>query len=144
MNDRLYYRLRPRFEAAAPALFTERGKLPVAARHGINRDILDLMAGEISASQVRDFIWRWFARPEYLAVIARGGERFDLAGRACGVITAEERARARASLIMRLRRDFTAGATARVHAMLDRIDADDALRDAVLHPEAEIRKALAA
>lgn len=133
MKDHLYYRIRPDFEVAAPYFFTARGEDPVVARHGMNREIIALMAGKLPATLVRDFLWRWFSRPEYLAAVARGGARHDLAGRPCGVITREEAETARHQLVDRLLRDpGRRGSLDWVLRTLDRIDADPALRAEVL------------
>ena len=147
MNDRMYYRLRPQFEAALPGLFTSKGQLPVAAKLGINREIVDVMSDRMSASSVRDFLWRWFGRMEYLGVIARGGARHDLQGKPCGTITEEEASRARKMLIEKLTRELRSGrGREAVEKMLHRIDADDHLKRTILgnSPVCFAKQALAA
>lgn len=129
MKDHLYYRVRPLFEAAAPNFFTPRGSDPIVARHGINREVIALMQGTASATLVRDFLWRWFSRPEYLAAVARGGRRHDISGAPCATITAEEMATARDRLVERLVRDPSRpGGASWVARTLDRISADSAMR----------------
>lgn len=133
MKDHVYYRIRPLFEDAAPQFFTPRGQDPVVARHGINREIIGLMSREMSATLVRDFLWRWFSRPEYLAAVARGGDRHDLSGVPCGKVTPEEAACARARLVTRLSSDpRRPGGLFWLSRTLDRIEADPALRSDVL------------
>lgn len=129
MRDSLYYRLRPAFEQAAPSLFAGRGCLAVPAKLGVNREVVDLMAGRMSGTTVRNFLWRWFSRPEYLAAVAKGGFRFDLDGRVCGVITEEERLQAEACLIDKLARESVdRDGEAWAYRTMEQICADDALR----------------
>jgi len=129
MKDHLYYRVRPLFEAAAPNFFTPRGTDPIVARHGINREVIALMQGTASATLVRDFLWRWFSRPEYLAAVSRGGCRHDLSGKPCAAITPEEMETARDRLVERLVRDPSRpGGPNWLARTLDRISADHALR----------------
>jgi sRNA-binding protein len=129
MKDSLYYRLRPAFEIAAPALFTRRGRLAVPAKRGINRDVVDLMSGRLSRTMVRNFLWRWFSRPEYLAAVALGGDRFDLEGRPCGEISEGERLQARYALTEKLAVEAALrGGAAWTARTLDQIGADPDLR----------------
>jgi hypothetical protein len=129
MKDSLYYRLRPIFEMSAPAIFTRRGRMAVPAKLGINRDVVDMMSGRLSRTTVRNFLWRWFSRPEYLAAISRGGDRFDLEGRPCGKILEEERLQARSALTEKLAVEAALrGGAAWTARTLDHIGADPDLR----------------
>jgi sRNA-binding protein len=129
MRDSLYYRLRPAFEKTAPSLFESRGGLAVPAKLGINREVVDLMAGQMSGTTVRNFLWRWFSRPEYLAAVARGGFRFDLEGRVCGIISDEERRQAENCLIEKLARESVMRDGAEwAERTMDQINAERELR----------------
>jgi sRNA-binding protein len=132
MRDSLYYRLRPAFEQASPCLFGGRGCLAVPAKLGINREVVDLMAGTMSGTTVRNFLWRWFSRPEYLAAVAKGGQRFDLEGRACGIVSDDERSLAEACLIEKLARECVLhdGSDWAMRTM-EKICADASLREKV-------------
>ena len=90
--------LERRLRADAPAAFCDP---PPPLKIGIDRDIAELLAGEVSKKTLGRFLVRWTGRAGYLRAVAGGGARYDLDGQAAGEVTADQRETAVAALAAR-------------------------------------------
>ena len=92
-NRERYHTTRAEAHRLYPAVFTARGAEPLPLRIGV-RSELAALADLVGLVDLERFMSRWTGRPEYLAVIGRGGPRYGLDGLPEGEVTSQQMATA--------------------------------------------------